>query len=222
MMSLTTQLCDTLKEGSGRAVLNTRDVQRLDAIVKLRVPEELLKSWLSEALAQRNAQGQRPSSAQSLSVLERRAQQWAQQHVAEGYEREAGRSAEGRLELEALEALIASVDLSAQERATAQSAPLFEWLLERLRQLAAELKRGSDYELSALLSELDEALYAEVDERLPELSRQTHSEVLASLKRERNRSRPQDFARSLRAVTWARLRAELQLPQLYLPLFGSW
>jgi hypothetical protein len=79
------------------------------------------------------------------------------------------------------------------------------------------------FDLSARLEELDEALYAEVLSRVsPALIERVEGECLRALRGERNRSRPQDFARALRAVTWAHLRAELHLPPLHLRLYGGW
>lgn len=219
---LTVKLCSALQEAFNRPVINTKDVERVEGVVRLRVPEERLMSWLSEGLSQRTAQGERRSLYQTLNLLEKRAQQWASQHLAEGYELEQGAQAAGQRELEALKQLIMSIEGGARERSTLQSAPLFEWLIVRLKQLAEGCQADPSLELSALLMELDEALCAEVYRRLPALAQQAQRETLAALKRERNRSRPQDFARSLRAVTWSQLRAELQLPSLYLPLYGSW
>ena len=159
---------------------------------------------------------------QTLRLLEQRAQQWAQQHLAEGYELEQRAQGSGQRALWALEELTTAVELGSRERSTLQTAPLFDWLLVRLRQLVHAYRSDSSLELSALLSELDEALCAEVFRLLPALAQQAQRESLKTLRRERNRSRPQDFSRALRSVTWAQLRAELQLPALYLPLYGSW
>ena len=222
MNPLTAKLCNALQEAFNRPVMNMKDVERVEGLVKLRVPEERLMSWLSEGVSQRNAQGERRSIFQVLKTLERRAQQWASQHASEGYELEQGARSEAQRELEALGELISSVERDAQGRSTTQTSPLFVWLLERLRQLAQERREDESLALSALLTELDEALHSEVRARLPSLVEQAQRETLKLLRRERNRSRPQDFSRALRAVTWAQLRAELQLPTLYLPLYGTW
>ena len=219
---LTTKLCGALQEAFNRPVMNMKDVERVEELVKLRVPEDRLMSWLTEGLSQRTAHGERRSMYQTLRLLEQRAQQWAQQHLAEGYELEQHAQGSAQRALLALEELTSAVERGSRERSTLQTAPLFDWLLVRLRQLVNAYRSDSSLELSALLSELDEALCAEVFRQLPSLAQQAQRESLKTLRRERNRSRPQDFSRALRSVTWAQLRAELQLPALYLPLYGSW
>jgi hypothetical protein len=223
------RLTAAIQARAQRAVLSSAELSRLEGIARARVPEERLLSWLHEALEQRNARGERVSLSQGLSVLERRAQQWAEQHAGERYEREQLTTPKGHEELEALRALLESVHTASRERATTQTSTLFSWLIARLEVLVNALGQAqaqadaSSFDLSARLEELDEALYAEVLARVsPALISRVEAECLRSLRGERNRSRPQDFARALRAVTWAHLRAELHLPPLHLKLYGGW
>lgn len=219
---LIAKLCSALQEAFNQPLLKSTDIERVKNLVQLRIPEERLMSWLKEVLSQRSPQGERLSLYQTLNRLEQRAQQWAQQHLTEGYEREQSEGNDHHRELKALEDLIVSIERNGRDYSSLQTAPLFEWLVHKLHQLADGYRGDSSLILSSLLSELDEAFYAEVCRGLPELAYRIQQDTLTMLNRERNRSRPQDFARSLRAVTWAQLRAELQLPTLDLSLYGNW
>ena len=225
------RLTAAIQARAQRAVLSSAELSRLEGVARARVPEERLLSWLHEALEQRSARGERVSLSQGLAILERRAQQWAEQHAGERYEREQLTTPQGHEELEALRALVESVRAASRERATTQTSALFSWLIERLEVLLNAFTQTqtqhhesvSFFDLSARLEELDEALYAEVLSRVsPALIERVEGECLRALRGERNRSRPQDFARALRAVTWAHLRAELHLPPLHLRLYGGW
>lgn len=225
------RLTAAIQARAQRAVLSSAELSRLERVARARVPEERLLSWLHEALEQRSARGERVSLSQGLAILERRAQQWAEQHAGERYEREQLTTPQGHEELEALRALVEGVRAASRERATTQTSALFSWLIERLEVLLNAFTQTQTqthesvrvFDLSARLEELDEALYAEVLSKIsPALIERVEGECLRALRGERNRSRPQDFARALRAVTWAHLRAELHLPPLHLRLYGGW
>ena len=217
------RLTEALQGLYQRAMLGSKELSRLRALAEARVPQERLLSWLDEAATQRNARGERVSMSHALSIVETRAQQWAQQHLGERYERELVGAKEGSAEREALTRLIALVELSAKERSATQSASLFEWLGAQLHALMGALERSPHLDLSAQLSTLDEALYARALALAPRaLVERVEAEALKALKRERGLARPQDFSRALKAVMWAQLRAELHLPPLHLKLYGGW
>ena len=74
-----------------------------------------------------------------------------------------------------------------------------------------------------MLKKLDQTLCDKVFHEAPSpLVERIEKQMLETLKTENIRGRPQDLFMSQRHVMWSMLRTELNLPHLYLSLYGAW
>jgi hypothetical protein len=220
-MSATQRLVQAILEVyPQRFMLSSKEISQVASLERSSAPIEQLLSWIEELIKTTEKQ-KRPPLPQLIRQLEQRVQRWDAQHVGDHYQREAQVSASQISE--AFTQLIAAVHVATREQSDVSLISVFKWLESQLKDVAQTCATNLQYDPIDQLERLDELLFERVLQDGPhELIKRVSDRAQSLLKAESKRARPQDFIRAKHRVLWILLRAELNLPSLWLNLHGGW
>ena len=203
-----------------RFMLSSKEVSQVASLERSSAPVEHLLSWIKEIIKTTEEQ-KRPSLPQLIRQLEQRVQRWDLQHVGDHYQRETQVTVAQISE--AFTQLVAAVHVATREQSDPSLISVFKWLESQLKDVAHTCAEDTQYDPVDQLERLDELLFERILQDGPhELIKRMNERVQSLLKAEHKRTRPQDFVRVKQRVLWTLLRAELNIPSLWLNLHGGW
>ena len=204
-----------------RFMLSSAEIGTLNQLERYAAPVDKFLVWIEEFASQ----AKRPSLGVLIQHLERRAQRWQMQHIGEQYHAESTITAE-QLQTSFAQLIQASQTAAASvsfEHGDQRLVKLLEWLSARLQQCAEICMSRADVDPIDQLHLLEEALCDRVlMEAPPDLLNRVQAKTKELMSAEFTRCRPQDLVVAQRKIQWKLLREELQLPPLYLNLYGTW
>ena len=200
-----------------RFTLSPSELASMSTLAESMIPIEKQLQWVKELVQAKK----KPSVSQLLRQLENKQQQWHQKHIGSGYTDEMHISK--HVVQQAFAQLIKQVHLQTFEHNDAAMLDIFRWLEKRLQECAYLCQQYNDMDAIQLLRQLDQTLCDKVFCEAPRaIIERIEKHMLDLLKPENIRTRPQDLLHSQRQVMWSLLRTELNIPLLYLNLYGSW